>query len=81
MAAATPPEMSTVAAAVTDCEELMKAFLVASGIIFGLIVIAHIARMTVETHLARDPWFLLLTLVAAGLSGWAWVLVLRSRKT
>jgi hypothetical protein len=59
----------------------MKAFLIASGIIFGLIVMAHIARITVEPHLLRDPWFIVLTLVAAGLSVWAWVLVLRSGRT
>ena len=45
----------------------MKAYVVTAGVIFGLITLAHIARMVVEPHLAREPWFVLLTLVSAGL--------------
>ena len=59
----------------------MTAFLTASGIIFGLVTIAHIVRITVEPHLVRDAWFILTTVVAAGFSVWAWALVLRSRRT
>ena len=58
----------------------MKAFLITAAIVFDLVVLAHIARIMVEPHLARDPWFLGITLVAAALSGWAWVLVLLSRR-
>lgn len=50
----------------------MKAYLVATCIIFGLITAAHIWRAIVEgPHLATDPWFILLTAVAAGLCLWA----------
>jgi hypothetical protein len=59
----------------------MTAFLTTSGTIFGLIVIAHLARIAFEPHLARDPWFIVTTVVAAGLSVWAWGLVVRSRRT
>ena len=55
----------------------MKAFLVVAGSVFGLIVVAHIARIAVEPNMAREPWFWLITIVAAALSGWAWRLVLR----
>jgi hypothetical protein len=55
----------------------MKAFLVVAGSVFGLIVVAHIARITVEPEMAKEPWFWLITIVAAGLSGWAWRLVWR----
>jgi hypothetical protein len=58
----------------------MKAFLITAAIVFDLVVLAHIVRITIEPHLARDPGFLGITLVAAALSGWAWVLVFRSRR-
>jgi hypothetical protein len=51
----------------------MKAFLVTAGTVFGLITLAHIGRVIAEgPHLATDPVFILLTLLAAGLSAWAW---------
>ena len=55
----------------------MKAFLITAGTVFGLIVVAHIARITVEPEMAREPWFWLITIVSAGLSAWAWRLVWR----
>lgn len=57
----------------------MRAFLITVAIVFDLVVLAHIARIIFEPHVARDPWFLGTTLAALVLSGWAWVLVLRSR--
>jgi NO-binding membrane sensor protein with MHYT domain len=59
----------------------MKAFLIVVATVFTLIVLAHIARITVEPDKAKDPWFLLLTIVAAGLGGWAWQLVWRTRQS
>ena len=51
----------------------MKAYVVTSGSIFGLIVLAHLLRIVAEgSHVARDPVFILLTLAAASLSFWAW---------
>lgn len=58
----------------------MKAFLITAAIVFDLVVLAHIARIVAEPRVARDPWFLGITLVALVLSGWAWVLVLLSRR-
>lgn len=56
----------------------MKAYLVTSGTIFGLITLAHIARFFAEgKRVATDPVFLLLTVLAAALCGWAWVLLRR----
>ena len=50
----------------------MKAFALTAGTIFGLIVIAHIWRIASESRaLAHDPWFILLTVAAAGLCIWA----------
>ena len=52
----------------------MRTFLAIVGIVFALIVAAHIARLVAEPHTMHEPWFWLLTLIAAGLSGWAWYL-------
>ena len=57
----------------------MKAFLITVGTVFGLVVVAHVARMVAEPRMAGEPWFLGLTLAAAALSAWAWWLVWKSR--
>jgi len=50
----------------------MKAYLITTGILFGLITVAHVLRMALENpSLAKDPWYLLLTALAAGLALWA----------
>lgn len=54
----------------------MKPYLLTTGSIFGLIVLAHVWRVVEEgVRLARDPWFVLLTIVSAGLSLWAFRLL------
>jgi predicted ABC-type sugar transport system permease subunit len=54
----------------------VKAYVITTGSIFGLIVVAHILRVIEEgTHLARDPFWMLLTVGAAALSLWAWRLL------
>ncbi len=54
----------------------MKAYLITTGTVFGLITVAHGLRVYAEgPHLARNPIFLLLTLVALGLCCWAWYLL------
>jgi len=58
----------------------MKAFLAVTGTVFALIVIAHMARITVEPHMAREPWFWAITIAAAGLSAWAWRLLWASTR-
>ena len=59
----------------------MKAFLVTAGSVFGLLVVVHVARMSVEPRMAKDPWFWAITIVAGGLSLWAWRLVCRLRRS
>ena len=54
----------------------MKPYLATTGTIFTLVTAAHIYRMIGEsTALAKDPWFLALTALAAGLAVWAWRLL------
>jgi len=51
---------------------LMKAYLITTGIIFALIVAAHILKAIEEgPGTAKDPFFIILTLLAAGLCVWA----------
>ncbi len=50
----------------------MKAYLMTTGSVFGLIVIAHVWRVVAEgPHLTTDPGFILLTAAAAALCLWA----------
>ena len=50
----------------------IRAYLFTTGAVFGIITIAHIWRLMAESRaLAHDPWFILMTLVTAGLCVWA----------
>jgi hypothetical protein len=50
----------------------LRTYVIATGVVFALLTLAHVWRLFVEPHLARDPWFILATLVAASLSVAAW---------
>lgn len=59
----------------------LRAYLITTGVVFGLIVVAHVLRLVLEgPDLATDPWFLLLTLAAGALSAWGLSLARRSGK-
>jgi hypothetical protein len=54
----------------------MRAYVMITGVVFGLLTVAHIWRIIEEgRHLAMEPFFVLITLAAAGLSVWAWRLL------
>jgi hypothetical protein len=54
----------------------MRAYVMTTGILFGLITMAHVWRVFEEGRgLATDPSFILLTLAAAALCLWAWRLL------
>jgi uncharacterized protein involved in response to NO len=58
----------------------MTGYVKTTGVLFALITLAHLLRMFAEPHLATDPWYLLLTALAAGFTLWAWrVLPRRTR--
>ena len=60
----------------------MKAYLITTGVVFGLITVAHIWRAFAEgSHLATDPVFILLTVASAALCFWAWRLLRRSSRS
>jgi hypothetical protein len=50
----------------------MRTYVIIAGAVFGLLTAAHIWRIVVEPHLARDPWFLLTTVASAVLCVGAW---------
>ena len=56
----------------------MRAYVIATGVIFGLVTVAHIWRIVDEPNLAREPWFVLLTIATAVLTVGAWRLARRS---
>ncbi len=59
----------------------MKPYVITTGVVFGLLTLAHIWRGIVEgPQLATAPWFVVLTLASAALCFWAfWLLSRRPR--
>jgi hypothetical protein len=57
-------------------KESMKAYVITTAAVFGLLTVAHIWRAIEEApQLAAQPWFILVTLVPAALCIWAlWLL-------
>ena len=54
----------------------MKAYVMTTGVVFGLITFAHVLRIIAEgPHLLTEPLWVLLTAATAGLSIWAWRLL------
>jgi len=58
----------------------MKSYVMATGAIFALLVAVHVWRFVEEgPHLAGDPWFWLITLLAAAFGIWG-IILLRGAK-
>ena len=55
----------------------MRAYIITTGLIFALITIAHVARLASESHVLKEPIFLLLTVLSATLSVWAFFVLRR----
>jgi len=56
----------------------MRAYVITTGAVFALLVVAHAARLVLEgPRLLSEPDFILATLIPAGMSVWAWRLVRR----
>ena len=59
----------------------MKAYVVTSGGVFGLLTIAHLLRIAFENrHLATEPGYILITLASAALCIWAGLVLRRSNR-
>jgi hypothetical protein len=51
----------------------MKAYVMTTGAVFGLITLAHILRIVAEgPRLALEPFFVLMTVLSTALFLWAW---------
>ena len=56
----------------------MRAYIITTGIVFALLVVMHVWRVIAESHaLVSDPHFLILTVLSAALSIWAFTLLRR----
>jgi len=56
----------------------MKAYVMTTGGLFGLLVVAHIWRVIEEgPGPAKDPFFILITVAGAALCLWAWQVLRR----
>ena len=59
----------------------MKGYVIVTGLIFGLVTVAHVLRMiTEDPRLATDPAYLALTVLSAGLCVWALFVLRRLRR-
>ena len=59
----------------------MRTYVAITGVIFGLITVAHIWRIVAEgSRLATEPFFVLMTVTSTAFALWA-VRLLRSRST
>lgn len=58
----------------------MRAYIATTGILFVLLASAHVIRVFQESHLARDPWFVVTTLISVVLAGWAFRLYRSANK-
>jgi hypothetical protein len=54
----------------------MRAYVTTTGFLFGVLALIHVWRAIEEgASLATNPWFVLMTLLAAALSIWAFRLL------
>jgi hypothetical protein len=60
----------------------VKAYVMTSGTLFALLVLAHLWRLVAEgTGPVHDPWFLAFTGASAALSIWAFASLRRGAST
>ena len=60
----------------------MKAYVITTGLLFGLLTLAHLLRIVLENRsLANDPFYVLITAATAALSVWAWRLLRLSKRS
>lgn len=54
----------------------MRAYVLTTGVVFGLLTLAHLWRIAVEgMHLLTNPGWVGITLAAGALAVWAWRLL------
>jgi hypothetical protein len=58
----------------------IKAYLAVTAVVFGLLVVAHVLRVIEEGPRVLNIWWVLITVLAAGLCAWAGRLFLLVRR-
>jgi len=59
----------------------MKAYVITTGVIFGLLTVAHLLRIVGENaQLATDPLYMGITAASAAMCIWAFYVVRRARR-
>ncbi|HEX2781926.1 MAG TPA: hypothetical protein VHM30_20630 [Gemmatimonadaceae bacterium] len=57
----------------------MRKYVLITGVIFALLAVAHVWRLFAESwRFAREPEYTVITVIAAGLSVWAMLLLRRN---
>lgn len=57
----------------------MRRYVMITGVVFALLALVHIARVALEGwRVATEPLFVVITVLAAALSLWAWRLLRRT---
>jgi hypothetical protein len=60
----------------------MKAYVMTTGAVFGVLTLVHLLRIIVEgRQLATNPLYVLITVAAASLCLWAWRLLWLSKRS
>ena len=57
----------------------MKTYVAVTGALFGLLTLAHLARMFVEKRFAAEPEYWVITAITAAMCGWAISLLRRGK--
>jgi hypothetical protein len=58
----------------------MRTYLLTTGVLFALLAVLHLWRVVAESaSLGKDPWFLIITALAAAMSVWAFRLLRLTR--
>jgi hypothetical protein len=59
----------------------VKTYVIITAVVFGLLALVHVWRMIEEgPHVARDPFFIISTVVAVALCLWAGRVLWRMRR-
>jgi len=59
----------------------MRAYILTTGVIFGIVTLAHVWRMIEEKPMATEPWYILITVATGALCLWAWRVLRRTGRS
>ncbi|MET0212841.1 MAG: hypothetical protein ABW292_07560 [Vicinamibacterales bacterium] len=59
----------------------MRAYVLTTGVIFGIVTLAHVWRMIEEKPMATEPWYILITVATGALCLWAWRVLRRAGRS